>query len=71
MKAIKINTDDSSLGSFRKEGSILEDVYIKELNWFDEDGVPKNQLEVIEQICQYFGLSCVPYKDTIYFIDYD
>lgn len=71
MKAVKINTDDSSLGSFRKEGSILEDVYIKELNWFDEDGVPKNQLEVIEQICQYFGLRCVPYKDAIYFIDYD
>lgn len=71
MKAVKINTDDSSLGSFRKEGSILEEVYISEMNWFDEDGVPKNQLEIIEQICQYLGLSCIPYKDAIYFIDYD
>nr|DAQ27530.1 MAG TPA: hypothetical protein [Caudoviricetes sp.]DAU06790.1 MAG TPA: hypothetical protein [Caudoviricetes sp.] len=41
------------------------------MNWFDEDGVPKNQLEIIEQICQYLGLSCIPYKDAIYFIDYD
>lgn len=70
-KAIKTNVDDSSLGSFKKECSILEEVYIKELNWFDEDGVPKNQLEIIEQICQYLGLSCIPYKEAIYFIDYD
>ena len=54
-----------------KQISALEALHINELNWFDEDGVPKNQLEVIEQICQFLGLSCVPYKDAIYFVDYD
>ena len=48
----------------------LHSLYIDERNFFDEDGEPMTVLEVIEHICTYLSITCVPYGDSLYFISY-
>lgn len=36
----------------------------------DEELEYKDWYEIIEEICKFFGLSAVPYGDSVYFIDY-
>lgn len=57
---------------------ILNDLYISENNFFDDknkdqtdDDVAWTMQEVLEQICQYLGYTCVADGDSIYLLDYD
>lgn len=49
----------------------LHSLYVDERNFFDEDGDPMKVLEVIEQICQYLSLTCMPHGDCLYFLSYN
>ena len=48
----------------------LHSLYIDERNFFDEDGEPMTVLEVLEHICTYLSITCVPYGDSLYFVSY-
>lgn len=65
----KDNTTDSSIN---------ESLYISEQNFFDEkkenetdNDVAWTMQEVLEEICQYLGYTCVAEGDSVYFLDYD
>ena len=49
----------------------LEDMYISDSNFFDEDGEPMTYKEVLENILQYLNLTMLLYADTIYILDYN
>ena len=58
--------------------SITEFLYISEQNFFDEkkDNETDNDVawtmqEVLEEICQYLGYTCIAEGDSVYFLDYD
>lgn len=58
--------------------SINESLYISEQNFFDEkkDNETDNDVawtmqEVLEEICQYLGYTCIAEGDSVYFLDYD
>lgn len=68
----KDNTTDSS------NSSINESLYISEQNFFDEkkenetdNDVAWTMQEVLEEICQYLGYTCIAEGDSVYFLDYD
>lgn len=57
---------------------ILNDLYISENNFFDDksynqtdDDVAWTCQEVLEQICQFLGYTCVADCDNIYLLDYE
>ena len=65
----KDNTTDSSIN---------ESLYISEQNFFDEkkenetdNDVAWTMQEVLEEICQYLGYTCIAEGDSVYFLDYD
>ena len=45
--------------------------HISEGNFFSEEDEAWKLNEVLEQICQYMGLVCFQWGDSVYFIDYD
>lgn len=45
--------------------------YISEHNFFSEEDEPWTLLEVLEEICKFFGYVCYQWGDSIYFMDYD
>ena len=58
--------------------SINELLYISEQNFFDEkkenetdNDVAWTMQEVLEEICQYLGYTCIAEGDSVYFLDYD
>ena len=58
--------------------SILDKLFISESNFFDEkednetdEDVAWTNQEVLEQICQYLGVTAVAEGNEVYFIDYD
>lgn len=62
-----------------KEEDTLSKLYISEENFFDEKDDEKQTdndvawtcQEVLEEICQYLGLTCIARGKIVYFIDYD
>lgn len=52
---------------------LLRSVKFNEANFFDDDDekTPWTYYQVLEEVCKYFNVSCVPYEDRIIFIDYD
>lgn len=51
--------------------SLIQNIYISEQNFFDEDDEPMKMKEVLEQVCLYLGVTAVADGDTVHFIDYD
>ena len=71
---ISDNTQLSRTGN----SCIAQQLYISEANFFDDkqDGETDKDVawtckEVLEQICQYLGLTAVADGDSVYFLDYD
>lgn len=50
---------------------LMLNMYISEQNFFDEDDEAMTMQEVLEEICQYVGLTCVADGDEVLFLDYD
>lgn len=57
---------------------ILEKLYLSEENFFDkkeddetDDEVAWTMQEVLEEVCQYLGVTAVAEGDSVYFLDYD
>lgn len=64
----------------KKNGTeaILDKLFISEENFFDkkednetDDDVAWTMQEVLEELCQYLGLTAVAEGDSVYFLDYD
>lgn len=58
--------------------SILDKLYISEQNFFDDkkddetdDDVAWTDQDILEEICQYLGVTAVADGDSVYFLDYD
>ena len=62
-----------------KEGSITDNLYVSESNFFDSKSDDKKSdtdvawtcQEVLEQMAQYIGCSVLAYGNSVYFVDYD
>lgn len=70
-------SDNTQLTS-TSDSCILNDLYISEQNFFDDkdknetdDDVAWKCNDVLEEICQYLGLTAIADKDAVYFVDYD
>ena len=48
-----------------------EKLKISEMNFFDEDDEPMKCDEVLEELCQFMGVTCYADGTDIYFVDYD
>lgn len=51
--------------------NFVDKIFVSEQNFYDEDGQPMTLKEVLQEICNYLSVSCIAYKNDIYFIDYD
>ena len=54
-----------------QQRNIIEAVNIKEQNFFDEDGEADDMLSILENIFRYLSLTCVPFQDKLYILNYD
>lgn len=50
---------------------LVDNLYISEQNFFNEDDEPMKMSEVLEEICKYMGVTAVQDGSTVYFLDYD
>ena len=58
------NSDETKMMDFK-------DFNISENNFYSEEGEPWTYMEVLEEVCKYFGYVCFQWGDRVYFIDYD
>lgn len=61
--SVKIATSDVQ--------DILHATYVDERNFFDEDGEPMKVMEVIEEIMKFYSLTIIPFRDSLYVVNYD
>lgn len=61
-----------------KADTILDKLYISEENFFDkkeddetDDEVAWTMQDVLEEVCQFLGLTAIADGDSVYFLDYD
>ena len=54
-----------------QQRNIIEAVNIKEQNFFDEDGEADDMLSILENMFRYLSLTCVPFQDKLYILNYD
>lgn len=71
-------SDNVQLNSATGTETILDKLFISEMNFFDEksdtesdDDVCWNCLDVISEICQYLGYVATMYGEDLYLLDYD
>lgn len=50
---------------------LVDNLYVSEQNFFDEDDEPMKMNEVLEEICKYMGVTAVADGNDVYFLDYD
>lgn len=50
---------------------LLNESYIHERNFFDEDNEPATCRDVIESLVQYYGMTAIQWRGDYYLIDYD
>ena len=60
---------DSSISLSGESGGILNKLYIKERNFFDEKGEAEKCSEVVKSISQYLCLTFLQYKNSFYLIN--
>ena len=58
-------------GNNQYESNLLQNLYISQENFFDEDDEPMNCKEILEQICQYLNVTCFVEGSDVWMIDYD
>lgn len=45
--------------------------YINDDIFFEDDGEASDCYAVLEEICNFYGISCVPYGNDVFFVDYE
>lgn len=60
---------DSSISLSGESGGILQKLFIKERNFFDEKGEPEKCSEVVKAIALYLQLTFFQYKNSFYLIN--
>lgn len=70
--------DSINVNSATSVNSLIDKLYISESNFYDDkddnetdDDVAWKCNEVLEEICQYLGLTAISDKEYVYFLDYD
>ena len=61
----------SNAEAYTNKVNVLNEMLISEQNFFDEDGVPMNLKDVLEEICKFLNWTCADWKGKIYFNDPD
>ena len=58
--------------NFQATCDFLHAIKLNEANFFDDDDehTPWSYYEVLEEICKFFNVTCVPYDGAYWFIDY-
>ena len=49
----------------------MDEEYINEGIFFDDEGEAEDCYTCLEEICNFYGLSCIPDGEDIYFVDYE
>ena len=49
----------------------LDQLYISDSNWFDEEGESMSYKDILENILQYLNLTMYQWQDNIYIVDYN
>lgn len=60
---------DSSISLGGETGGILQKLFIKERNFFDEKGDAEKCSDVVKAIAMYLGLTLLQYKNSFYLIN--
>ena len=61
----------SNAEAYTNKVNVLNEMLISEQNFFDEDGVPMNLKDVLEEVCKFLNWTCADWKGKIYFNDPD
>ena len=67
----KIYISDSVYVPLTQQKNIMSVLNISERNFFDEDGEADDVLDILENIFLYSSLTCVPFGDALYILNYD
>ena len=62
---------DSKANYDSKATDILSTMTVSEQDFFDEDGTAMKLNEVLENVCKLLSWTCVDYRGSLYFVDYD
>lgn len=62
---------DSKNNYSASNGNILEEMYVSEQNFFDEDQKASNLKDVLENVCKLLSWTCIDYRGSLFFIDCD
>lgn len=63
-------SNNSGINQYEEPKNILEVCSILNRNFFDEDNQPEKVIDILENMFRFYGLSCVPYKDSLYLVNY-
>lgn len=61
----------SNAEAYTNKVNVLNEMLISEQNFFDEDGVPMNLKEILEEVCKFLNWTCADWKGKVYFNDPD
>lgn len=61
----------SNAEAYANKVNVLNEMLISEQNFFDEDGVPMNLKDVLEEVCKFLNWTCADWKGKVYFNDPD
>ena len=61
----------SNAEAYTNKVNVLNEMLISEQNFFDEDGVPMNLKDVLEEVCKFLNWTCADWKGKAYFNDPD
>lgn len=61
----------SNAEAYTNKVNVLNEMLISEQNFFDEDGVPMNLKDVLEEVCKFLNWTCADWKGKVYFNDPD
>lgn len=61
----------SNAEAYTNKVNVLNEMLISEQNFFDEDGVPMNLKDVLEEVCKFLNWTCADWRGKVYFNDPD
>lgn len=67
----KLYVHDCNRVTSASTSCIMDDLYIHERNFFDEDNEPMTCKDVLSSLVEYLGMTLIQWKDAYYIVDYD
>lgn len=67
----KLYVHDCNRVTSASTSCIMDDLYIHERNFFDEDNEPMTCKDALSSLVEYLGMTLIQWKDAYYIVDYD